>query len=258
MLPTPAQYLLRFDDLCPTLDPVHWQRFLALIEEFHLRPILAIVPDNQDRKLRVAPENPFFWEQMRKFEAAGATIALHGYRHLCTSHGKSLLALHRRSEFAGVPEELQANWIRAGLDILRGHGLHPRLWVAPRHGFDRTTLRVLHQLGIRLLSDGLTRKPFNLGGITWIPQQLWEPVEKSNGLWTICIHSNTASLGAVERLRSFLCTHIAQFTSVDRVLAELHPGNLVWSEALYATSSLWRIKMAKSFRRQLRKKKKIA
>jgi len=258
MLPTPAQYLLRFDDLCPTLDPIHWQRFVALIEEFRLHPILAVVPDNQDRKLRVAAENPFFWEQMRRFESTGATIALHGYRHLCLSYGKSLIPLHHRSEFAGVSEELQAQWIHAGLDLLRGHGLHPRLWVAPRHGFNRTTLRVLRQQGMNLLSDGLARIPFTREGITWIPQQLWEPVEKRHGLWTICIHSNNASLGAVERLRAFLSVHAAQFTSVDRVLAEWHLAKLNCSEALYAASSLWRLKLARTLRRQMRKRKNVA
>jgi len=46
---------------------------------------------------------------MRTLEAAGATITLHGYRHLCRSKGKSLVPLHSHSEFAGVPQELQRN-----------------------------------------------------------------------------------------------------------------------------------------------------
>ena len=36
MIPSPAQYLLRFDDLCPTVFRPRWQRFLPLIEEFEL------------------------------------------------------------------------------------------------------------------------------------------------------------------------------------------------------------------------------
>lgn len=136
MIPKPAQFLLRFDDLCPTLSVAKWQRLLPLIQRFHLRPILAVVPDNLDPELELSPPDPEFWAQMRALEAAGATIALHGYRHLCQSTGRSLLPLHRRTEFAGVPLAIQRQWIHAGLEILRSQRLNPKIWIAPRHGFD--------------------------------------------------------------------------------------------------------------------------
>ncbi|MGP8175540.1 MAG: DUF2334 domain-containing protein [Terracidiphilus sp.] len=252
MIPRPAQYLLRFDDLCPTVSRARWQRFLPLIEEFDIRPILAVVPDNMDLKLEQSRPDPEFWDRMRALEAAGATIALHGFHHLCNSEGKSLVPLHRHSEFAGVPEEIQREWIQEGLNILRGHGLNPRIWVAPRHGFDRNTLRALRKEGIRLLSDGFARVPFKRGGITWIPQQLWAPVDKSNGLWTICVHSNTAGGSLVEQLRAFLAQHAGQFTSVDRVLAELKPVKLGLTERIYEAFALWRARASRLRKRRRR------
>jgi predicted deacetylase len=253
MIPRPAQYLLRFDDLCPTVSRTRWQRFLPLIEEFGIHPILAVVPDNMDLELEQSQSDPEFWDRMRAMEAAGATIALHGYRHLCNSKGAGLVPLHRHSEFAGVPEETQREWIRAGLAILRGHGLNPRIWVAPRHGFDRNTLRVLSKEGIGLVSDGFARVPFRRDGLTWIPQQLWAPVEKSNGLWTICVHSNTARGSLVEQLRAFLGGHAGQFTSVDRVLAEFQPAELGPAERLYETFALWRIQASQMKNRMAHK-----
>lgn len=244
MIPNPAQYLLRFDDLCPTVSHTRWQRFLPLIEEFGLQPILAIVPCNQDRLLEVSPPDPGFWAQMRAMEAAGATIALHGYTHLCLSHGRSLLALHRKTEFAGVPEVTQRKWIRAGLEILRGHGLNPRIWVAPRHGFDVHSLRALRNEGISVLSDGFARTPLTRGGITWIPQQLWAPVDKPKGLWTICIHSNTAHGSQVSQLHNFLRQHAVQFTSVDRVLAEYPQAGAGRMEQIYERLAQWRTQAA--------------
>jgi predicted deacetylase len=185
MIPRPAQYFLRCDDLCPTASRQRWQRFLSLIEEFGIQPILAVVPENRDPILQLSPPDPEFWKRIRALEASGASIGLHGYRHLAKSRGRSLLALHRTTEFAGVPEDTQRQWIHAGLEILRGHGLNPRIWVAPRHGFDAPTLRALLQEGIDVLSDGFARVPHRRGGMIWIPQQLWEPAEKSQGLWTI-------------------------------------------------------------------------
>ncbi len=250
MIPSPAQYLLRFDDLCPTVSHPRWQRFLPLIEEFGLRPILAVVPDNQDRELILSPPDPQFWARMRAMEAAGATIGLHGYRHLCLSLGRSLLPLHRHSEFAGVPEETQGEWIREGLGILRGQGLNPRIFVAPRHGFDQATLRALGQEGIPLLSDGFARLPFIRGGLIWIPQQLWGPVAKNKGLWTICIHSNSATDAQVAQLYTFVREHAAEFTSVGRVLAELTPARLGLTERLYESWALWRVRAYRARKRR--------
>jgi predicted deacetylase len=241
MIPRPAQYLLRFDDLCPTMSRPGWMRFKPLLEEFGVKPILAVVPDNRDADLEVSGADVEFWSEMRAMEAAGASIGLHGYRHLSGARGQSLVPMHRATEFAGIPEETQRAWIRAGLEILRGHGLNPCVWVAPRHGFDGNTLRALRSEGLGVLSDGFARVPFVRGGVTWIPQQLWEPVEKRQGLWTICVHPNTAEDSFVDRLRAFLRGHAAQFTSVGRVLAELRPARLSAGEWLYEAMAVGRV-----------------
>jgi predicted deacetylase len=245
LIPKPAQYLLRFDDLCPTMDFGRWDRFLPLIEEFGIRPILAIVPDNKDRDLERAVPDPEFWGRMRAMEAAGASIALHGFQHLCNNQGKSMVPSHPHSEFAGVSAGIQRQWISSGLKILRGHGLNPCLWVAPRHGFDWQTLEALRAEGIGLVSDGFARVPFTRAGLTWIPQQLWSPVKKAKGLWTICLHTNTACDSQVDQLRVFLGRHASQFTSVDRVVAEWEPGKLSFVEGIHETAAVWRIQVSR-------------
>lgn len=252
MISSPARYLLRFDDLCPTVDHERWLSCCALIEEFRLQPILAVVPDNRDPALNLSQPDPDFWRKLRALESAGATIALHGYRHLCTSPGRSLLGLHPLSEFAGADAETQSAWINAGLGILRNHGLSPRMFVAPRHGFDANTLVALRSEGITVLSDGFARTLFLRGGVTWIPQQLWGPVSKPNGFWTICLHPNTTAIEDLEHLRDFLRAHSAQFTSVDRLLAEFPPSTLNLVERTYASLALWRVK-ASRVRKRLRR-----
>jgi hypothetical protein len=249
MIPRPAQYLLRFDDLCPTMDGAGWRRCAVLIGEFGLQPILAIVPDNRDPELEVAEANPDFWAEMKALEKQGATIGLHGFQHLCMSRGRGLLPLHPVTEFAGVREETQRRWIQEGMAILRRNGLNPKVWVAPRHGLDRATLRGLRGEGIELISDGLARRPFRRGGVTWIPQQLWGPVEKESGVWTICVHANTASEAEVDRLRGFLQRHRGQFTSVERVAAECGGARLGLLERSRASYALWRLLIPRGIRR---------
>lgn len=238
-----ARYVLRIDDLCSTVAAEPWRQFIELIEEFQLDPILAIVPDNGDPELNQSSPDPGFWAQMRELQSTGATIALHGNRHICDSVGRSMVTLSRGSEFAGVPETTQRAWIGEGIRILRGHGLHPRLWVAPRHGFDAATLRALEAEGIEMLSDGFARRPFLRAGFTWIPQQLWTPCVRRNGLWTICVHPNTAGEADIEALRAFLGAHAAQFTSVDRALAAFPPRALTLAQRTEAQLALWRVQM---------------
>jgi predicted deacetylase len=253
VIPKPAQYLLRFDDLCPTMARERWEQFREVLEEFSIRPILAVIPDNRDPSLERAPYDPAFWGEMRALEAAGAAIAVHGYRHTYFNSGKSLLGIHRHSEFASVGLQMQREWIRRGLAILREHGLNPRLWVAPRHGFDRNTLHALHEEGIDYISDGFARIPFRRHAVTWIPQQLWAPVAKTKGLWTTCIHPMTASAADVDRLRSFLKAHWPQFTLFDRVIGEFDGQNLGIGERLYERLALWCVQ-----RRQRAGRKEVA
>jgi predicted deacetylase len=246
-----ARYLLRLDDLCPASDWPRWNPLLALVEELGIRPILAVIPRNLDPELEIAQADPEFWPRLRAWEARGAAIGLHGYRHLSNVRGRGFLPLHRATEFAGAPLEAQRAWIHAGVEMLRGEGLHPRLWVAPRHGFDRHTLTALREEGIALLSDGFASAPFTRGGVTWLPQQLWEPVEKRAGLWTICIHPNTATTAQIDRLRDFLQAHRAEFLSVDEALDEFPPIAFGLSHWLSTEFALGRIGISR-MRRRLR------
>jgi len=238
-----AQYLLRFDDLCPTMDRERWERFVPLLERYGIRPILAVVPENCDPELRAAPEDAGFWEEMRSWQARGAAIGLHGYRHLCMGEGRSLVPLDRQTEFAGAPAAIQREWIGAGQRVLREHGLEPRVWVAPRHGTDRETVKALLEAGIGVISDGLGRKPVRWHGAVWIPQQLWGPAEKTDGLWTICLHANTVTEAGTAELERFLERKAGQFTTVDRVLAEWRVRERTARDWMNATVALGRIRL---------------
>ena len=159
MIARPAQYLLRFDDLCPTVSARRWQRFLPLIEEFGIQPILAVVPDNQDPELKLSPPDPDFWDGDARDGSRGSRN-----RH-CMATGISArstrpqpAAVAPRDGVCRRSRRTQREWIHEGLAILRGHGLNP-VWVAPRHGFDLPLSRAAGA-GNRSLSDGFARGPF--------------------------------------------------------------------------------------------------
>jgi hypothetical protein len=131
------------------------------------------------------------------------------------------------------------------LGMLRGRGLRPQVFVAPRHGLDQVTLRVLREEGIGLVSDGFARRPFRHFGLIWIPQQVWGPVEKKSGLWTICLHSNSATDEDVATLEAFLERFSGQFISADRAVAEYPIGERSFGDRCFHGWMFLRIRLGR-------------
>jgi predicted deacetylase len=185
-----AKFLLRFDDICPTINWGVWQKLEDVMIEEDVRPILSVIPDNRDSNLHEAEPNERFWERVRSWQARGWTIGLHGYQHRYTSENPGIVGLKPYSEFAGVPLEEQQAKLKQAMEIFARERVRADCWVAPAHSFDTNTVRTLASLGVRTISDGLALYPHrDSQNVMWIPQQLWRFRAVPFGVWTICIHS---------------------------------------------------------------------
>src|SRR5512140_1506539 len=114
----PTRYLLRFDDICPTMNWKVWSEIESLLAERKLKPILAVVPDNQDPALRVDPPAENYWERVRMWQSSGWEIALHGYQHRYVSRHVGMVTVRKKSEFAGIPAAEQEEKLKRGIEIL--------------------------------------------------------------------------------------------------------------------------------------------
>lgn len=191
-----ARYLIRLDDACPTMAHVKWQRLESLLDAVGIKPIVAVVPDNQDAELHISPPDSLFWNTVRRWQNKGWTIAMHGYQHQFhpVDRRKLLLPFYDRSEFAGLSYEEQAEKVRHSWRLFQEQGVELSVWVAPAHCFDRVTLDALRaETPIRIVSDGIACEPFFDYGFYWIPQQLWHLLDKKSGVWTVCLHPNSMS-----------------------------------------------------------------
>jgi len=214
-----ARYLYRFDDICPTMNWAIWEEIEAQFIRFDIRPILAVVPVNQDAELVIDPPKEGFWERVRRWQAMGWTIALHGYQHRYVNNNPGILRLTCRSEFAGLPRAEQEAKLKRGIAIFALHGIRVDAWVAPSHTFGRKHVDLLSDLGVSLIVDGLLRRPFTAkGGMTWITQQLWRFHKKNSGTWTICCHHNDWTKIGLEKFLKNVAEHASQITNVDAVL----------------------------------------
>ena len=184
-----ARYLIRFDDICPTTNWELWDQIEKVLCSYDVRPILAVIPDNQDPELRHGVEDPRFWERVRHWQAKNWTIGLHGYQHRYVTKSPGIVGLNRYSEFAGLSYEEQKSKLEAALAIFQHNAVTPDLWVAPAHTFDRKTVKALLELGVSTISDGFHIWPFvDADEILWIPQQLGDFHSMPLGIWTVCIH----------------------------------------------------------------------
>jgi predicted deacetylase len=214
----PVRYLIRFDDICPTMNWAVWDRVQALLIDTAIRPILAVVPDNRDPGLDWGPPRDDFWDRVRDWQSRGWSIGWHGFQHVYTSPEAGIVGINKRSEFAGIAKPEQHRKLSAAYEIFTRQRVVPDLWVAPAHSFDECTVELLRGFGVDVISDGYYTRTVLALGARWIPQQLWNLRQMPFGLWTVCYHVNRWSDQDVLRFERSIAQFSAQIVSVGDVL----------------------------------------
>lgn len=211
----PAKYLVRFDDICPTMNWTVWREIENALGEAGVKPILAVVPDNKDPELMAGPAREGFWHEVREWQRRGWTIGLHGYQHRYVTENAGIMGRNRYSEFAGLPYPRQLAKLRNAAGIFEREGVHPDLWIAPAHSFDANTLRALAMVNITTVSDGYSVLPHvESNGVFWIPQQLGRLRAMPGGVWTACHHHNNWTAADLTCFRRDLKKYQGKFSNV--------------------------------------------
>lgn len=228
------QYLIRLDDACPTMNKKKWGIIEGILDKYGVKPMVGIIPDCKDNNLLLDDFDPGFWEKARSWQQKGWSIAMHGYDHLYISKKglNGLNPLWERSEFAGVPLEVQKEKASKGVAILKQKGIIPQFFFAPSHTFDLNTLAALREeTDIRIISDTIATKPYKMHGFSFIPQMCGHCTEiKLPGTWTFCLHPNTMTDESIAQTELFISNHISSFTSFDLlVLDDLNNKDLLSS-----------------------------
>ena len=229
-----ANYLVRFDDICPTMNWEVWSRVEAILQESGISPILAVIPDNRDESLMVGPPRVDFWAEVRKWQARGWTIGLHGHQHTYLTKESGIVGISPKSEFAGLPEQQQEAKLRAAIQIFHREGVTPEVWVAPSHSFDHATMAALKRIGLDVISDGLALAPhLDFSGALWVPQQLWKFRRRWFGVWTVCFHHNFWTEADISRFRADARKYRRSITDLHSVVNAYHNRRAKPVDALY-------------------------
>lgn len=215
-----TKYLIRLDDACPEMNHSRWNLIFQILDKYSIKPLIGIIPHNEDSDTMIDSADPNFWQMMREKHQRGWAMALHGYNHVCQSHSGGINPVHQRSEFAGADLCLQKDKIKSGYNILVDNGIIPEVFFAPSHTFDRNTLEALKsETPIRTVSDTFALRPYIEDDITFIPQQMGKfrniPLP---GYWTFCFHPNIMTDAEMQEFEDFIKRNRNSFISYKEVL----------------------------------------
>jgi predicted deacetylase len=237
-----ANYLVRLDDACPTMDANKWRKMEEILDAYGILPLVGIIPNNLDQTLMIDAVDDFFWEKAQGWKKKGWSIALHGFDHVYITKNGGINPVHQRSEFAGVPLQEQEEKIEKGFAILKEKKIEADYFFAPSHTFDINTLKALRtKTDIRKISDTMGRNPYKNKGFVFYPQQFGYFREINfPGYYTFCLHPNTMKSIDFERMDLFLKKHQSKFISFDVIEIKTIKNKSLEDRLLSVLYFLWR------------------
>ena len=80
--------LIRLDDIAECMNWYLMNKCETLFNKHSIKPLLGVIPNNQDKDLLKQTENSEFWNKVRGWQNQGWEIAMHGYTHIYDSETK--------------------------------------------------------------------------------------------------------------------------------------------------------------------------
>ena len=95
--------LLRFDDIAENMNWHLMDRCEKLFDKYNIKPVMGVIPNNQDPILKSFPKRENFWKIVKSWQQKGWEISMHGYNHLYNqkTFKKDYFKHGGRSEFFG-------------------------------------------------------------------------------------------------------------------------------------------------------------
>lgn len=185
---------VRMDDITPDMDWAKFLRFKDILDKHGVKPLIGVVPDNKDKKLKIDLPRKDFWSYIKELRKDGWTIAMHGVHHLYTTRKAGMFPIGNKSELAGLSLDEQDALIREGRRIFRANDIATDIFMAPSHSFDYNTLKALKKNGFNKITDGFGKGPYQKEGMTFYPISVSKSrslADGSEGLVTFVYHTNT-------------------------------------------------------------------
>ena len=248
---------VRMDDITPDMDWESFEAFLEMFRRYDIRPLLGIVPLNKDSKLQIDAPDPLFFRKMKQLQQEGYCLAMHGCYHVYETACGGCFPLNPQSEFAGRSEQEQRELLTKGKALLEKEGIHTDIFMAPGHTLDRTTVKILKELGFSYITDGYGNAPYKRWGMTWLPisvLQRWLFSDKK-GTATLVIHANNSSKQVLEAHEKIFAQNQGNFLPYSALLEMEAKEQTIcarMTEYLLALGKQWAARLIRALRAKRR------
>ena len=237
---------VRLDDITPDMDWDKFYEFKAILDMYGIRPLIGVVPENQDKNLRLNPPKEGFWDYIRQLQEQGWIVAMHGLNHVYDSAKGGIFPLNHFSEFAGHSLDVQMEKIRRGKEILQENGIETDFFMAPAHTYDENTLKALVENGFKNITDGFGEYPYQWMKLMFYPIsfRMSDSLKKDGGYTTMVVHTNT--IDDMEYYKKMFAKHQDQFVSYSdymKIMPEARNKSDMIREHFMAVLKHWLVKL---------------
>lgn len=194
-----------------------------LFDKYNIKPVMGVVPNNQDPILKSFPKRENFWKIVKDWQSKGWEISMHGYNHLYLrdTNKKDYFNYGGKSEFYGESLAIQSQKIRLGLEIFHKNEIKIRSFFAPNHTYDYNTFIALKNSGIFEVIDGYGLKPYMENKIKFTPQLFHKLFFLPFGLQTTQIHLNKLNKKDFQNFKAFVEKKYKNIVTYDEALSLL-------------------------------------
>ena len=216
--------LLRIDDIAENMNWQLMDRCELLFDKHEIKPLLGVIPNNQDRALLKYEKKKDFWKKVLEWKNKGWEISMHGYTHVYDkqTYNKDYFGYGGGSEFFGHSLEEQINRIKNGIEIFKKNNIKVRSFFAPNHTYDENTLEALKKSGISEIIDGYGLMPYLEKDIKFIPQLFYQNFFLPFGIQTTQLHLNYWTEKDFKTFSKFIENHKDKFITYEDTIKKIN------------------------------------
>ena len=226
-IPTNPKFLIRLDDIAENMNWEMMDQTERLFDKFGIKPVLGVIPNNQDPELLLYPKkNINFWDKVKNWKEKGWEVGMHGNNHVYDKNcnKNDYLGHGGNTEFCGHTFEIQLEKINQGLNKFKKEKIDIRTFFAPNHTFDQNTLIALKECGITNVLDGYGLTAYEEKEIKFIPQLFYKIFPLPFGMQTFQIHLNYYKQDDFNNLKKFIELNSAKIITYDEAISKINNG----------------------------------
>ena len=217
--------LIRIDDVCENMDWELMKKLEDLFDQYSIKPVLGVIPNNKDQEFLEFDRNDNFWDEVRKWQDKGWEIVQHGYTHIYDKLCKKKSDYFNYgggSEFFGHSLETQQSRIKKGLEKFKKERIKIRSFFAPNQTYDKNTFIALKNCGITEVIDGYGLMPYTENKIKFIPQLFEKVVLLPFGIQSTKLHLHSWKEKDFKSFENFIKKNSNKIITYDDALNKVN------------------------------------